>query len=66
MLSLSAAPRRPLSLEISFTRYRFYRECPWKYKLAFTDGRQIPLTPKSSYGLSMHRALEAWLQAGGK
>ncbi len=51
-------------MEISFTRYRFYRECPWKYKLAFADGRQIALTPKSSYGLSVHRALEAWLQGG--
>ncbi len=51
-------------MEISFTRYRIYRECPWKYKLLFVDGRQIPLTPKSSYGLSMHRALEAWLSGG--
>jgi DNA helicase-2/ATP-dependent DNA helicase PcrA len=51
-------------LEISFTRYRIYRECGWKYKLLFVDGRQIPLTAKSSYGLSVHRALEAWLQGG--
>jgi len=51
-------------LEISFTRYRIYRECPWKYKLLFLDGRRIPMTPKSSFGLSLHRALEAWLRDG--
>lgn len=51
-------------MEISFTRYRVYRECPWKYKLHFVDGRKIPPTPKSSFGLSLHRALEAWLRGG--
>lgn len=51
-------------MEISFTRYRIYRECPWKYKLIFADGRRIPLNPKSSYGLSLHRALETWLSRG--
>lgn len=51
-------------MEISYTRFRIYRECPWKYKLLFVDGRKIPLTPKSSFGLSMHRALEAWLESG--
>ena len=51
-------------MEISFTRYRIYRECPWKYKLIFSDGRRIPLNAKSSYGLSIHRALETWLSGG--
>lgn len=51
-------------MEISFTRFRIYRECPWKYKLLFVDGRRIPLTPKSSFGLSLHRTLEAWLRGG--
>ncbi len=51
-------------MDISFTRYRIYRECPWKYKLLFVDGRKIPMTPKSSFGLSLHRALEAWLESG--
>jgi DNA helicase-2/ATP-dependent DNA helicase PcrA len=51
-------------VEISFTRWRVYRECPWKYKLHFADGRKIPPTAKSSYGLSLHRALEAWLRGG--
>ena len=52
-------------MEISYTKYRFYRECPWKYKLAFVDQRQVPLNAKSSYGLSMHRALEHWLKLDG-
>lgn len=51
-------------MEISFTRYRIYRECPWKYKLLFIDGRKIAMTPKSSFGLSLHRALETWLRGG--
>jgi len=51
-------------LEISFTRYRVYRECPWKYKLLFVDGRKIPLNPKSSFGMSLHRALERWFRGG--
>jgi DNA helicase-2/ATP-dependent DNA helicase PcrA len=48
-------------MEISYTRYRIYRECPEKYRLIFVEGRRIPLNPKSSYGLSLHRALETWL-----
>lgn len=51
-------------MEISYTRYRVYRECPWKYKLHFVDGRKIPLDPKSSFGLSLHRTLERWLRGG--
>lgn len=53
-------------MDISYTKYRFYRECPYKYKLAFVDQRQVPLNAKSSYGLSMHRALEHWLQGGDR
>ncbi len=51
-------------MELSFTRFRIYRECPWKYKLIFVDGRRIPLNPKSSFGSSLHRALERWLLSG--
>lgn len=51
-------------MEISFTRYRIYRECPWKYKLMFVDGRRVPPTPKASFGLSLHRAIESWLVGG--
>lgn len=50
-------------MEISYTRYRIYRECPWKYKYLFVDGRRIPLNPKSSIGVSIHRALETYLAA---
>jgi RecB family exonuclease len=51
-------------MEISYTRYRIYRECPWKYKLIFVDGRRIALNAKSSFGMSVHRALETWLSGG--
>lgn len=51
-------------MEISFTRWRVYRECPWKYKLLFVDGRRIAPTAKSSFGLSVHRAIEDWRRAG--
>jgi len=51
-------------MELSYTRYRIYRECPWKYQLIFEGGRRIPLNPKSSFGLSLHRALETWLSGG--
>lgn len=51
-------------MEISYTRYRVYRECPWKYKLHFVDGRKIPLTAKAAFGLSLHRALEFWFRGG--
>lgn len=64
MSSSSAAPPRPPKLDISYTKFRIYRECGWKYKLVFVDGRQIPLNAKSSFGLSIHRALEAWLSGG--
>lgn len=51
-------------MDISYTKYRIYRECPWKYKLLFVDGRRIPLVSKSSFGLSVHRAIETWLRSG--
>jgi RecB family exonuclease len=51
-------------MEISFTRYRIYRECPWKYQIIFVQGRRVPLNPKSSFGHSLHRALEGWLSQG--
>jgi len=47
-------------VEISFTKLRVYRECPWKYQLQFVGGWRIPLTPAGSLGLSLHRALECF------
>jgi DNA helicase-2/ATP-dependent DNA helicase PcrA len=51
-------------MEISFSRFRIHRECPWKYKLQFVDGRRPPLDPPASLGISLHRALEAWHSSG--
>jgi len=47
-------------MELSFTKLRVFRECPWKYKLQMVDGRRSPLTPSASLGLSLHRALECF------
>jgi DNA helicase-2/ATP-dependent DNA helicase PcrA len=47
-------------VEISFTKLRVYRECPWKYQLQFVAGWRIPLTPAGSLGLSLHRTLECF------
>jgi len=47
-------------VELSFTKLRVYRECPWKYRLQMVEGRRIPLTPAGSLGLSLHRALECF------
>ncbi|MBI4375339.1 MAG: PD-(D/E)XK nuclease family protein [Elusimicrobia bacterium] len=47
-------------MELSFTRFRLYNECPWKYKLAFIDGWQAPATPASALGVCLHRALECF------
>lgn len=47
-------------MEISFTKLRVFRECPWKYKLQMVDGRRVALTPPASLGLSLHRTLECF------
>jgi DNA helicase-2/ATP-dependent DNA helicase PcrA len=51
-------------VEISFSRLRIHRECPWKYKLQFVDGKRPPLDAPSSLGVSLHRALERWHRGG--
>lgn len=47
-------------MEISFSRFRIFRECPWKYNLQFVDGRKPTLDAPASLGLSLHRALERY------
>lgn len=47
-------------MEISFTQFRVYLECPWQYKLRFVDRRAVPPTPGGSLGLSIHKALECY------
>lgn len=51
-------------MELSFTRFRVYLECPWKYKLKFLDAQPIVLTPPAALGLSLHRALECFHGSG--
>jgi len=47
-------------MELSFTKLRLFRECPWKYRLRMVEGRRSPLTPAASLGLSLHRTLECF------
>ncbi|MBI5629943.1 MAG: PD-(D/E)XK nuclease family protein [Elusimicrobia bacterium] len=51
-------------MELSFTQFRIYLECPWKYKLMFVEGLRIAPTPDSSLGQSLHRALECYHRGG--
>lgn len=51
-------------MEISFSRFRIYRECPWKYRLQFVEGRRPTLDPSASLGVSLHRALERYHRGG--
>ena len=52
-------------MEISFTKLRVYRECPWKYQLQFVAGWRIPLTPAGSLGLSLQQSMMSLDRAGG-
>ncbi len=52
-------------MEINFTHFRVYRECPWKFKLLYRDGERIAPSPAASLGLTLHRALEAFHREGG-
>lgn len=52
-------------MEISYSQIRAYMDCPWLFKLVYADRKRPPLNPKSSLGVSIHRALEAFHRAGG-
>lgn len=56
---------RPVGVEISYSQLRCYLECPWQYKLRYKDRWRSPHTPPSALGVSIHRALEAFLRGGG-
>ena len=51
-------------LELNYSKVRTYNECPFLFKTVYVDGKKQPLTPRSSLGLSLHKALEAY-HAGG-
>lgn len=43
--------------EISFSRIKAYRDCPWLYKLLYLDRLRSGYHPSSALGLSLHRSL---------
>ena len=67
LLSHPAPPRqaRPKGMEISYSQIRAFMDCPWLYKIVYVDRKRPPLHPKSSLGVSIHRALEAFHRTGG-
>ena len=62
-----APPRqaRPQGMEISYSQIRAFMDCPWLYKIIYADRKRPPMNPRSSLGVSIHRALEAFHRAGG-
>ncbi|MBI4248826.1 MAG: PD-(D/E)XK nuclease family protein [Elusimicrobia bacterium] len=47
-------------MEISYSRLKTYRDCPWLFKLLYVDGLYPSLSPAGSLGLSLHRTLERY------
>ena len=46
--------------ELNFSKIKTYRECPLAYKHKYIEGQKEGLTPSSSLGVSLHRALEVY------
>ncbi|MDR1123618.1 MAG: PD-(D/E)XK nuclease family protein [Elusimicrobiota bacterium] len=44
--------------ELNYSKVKTYRECPYLYKLKYTEGRKEGLTPATSLGVSIHRTLD--------
>src|SRR5688572_20955957 len=65
MARLSSAPRRPGKLRLSPTRLRLYLFCPKAYHYYYVRGLKWgEMTAATSFGGSLHRALQAFHQAG--
>jgi len=45
-------------LELNYSKIRCFRFCPLLFKTTYIDRHRQPLTPQSSLGVSIHRALE--------
>src|SRR5436189_6460915 len=57
--------RRPGKLRLSPTRLRLYLFCPKAYQYYYVRGlRWGEISPASSFGGSLHRALQAFHEAG--
>ena len=50
--------------ELNYSKIRTYRECPRLYRIIYVEQKRQPLTPLSSLGISLHRALDAYHRNG--
>ncbi|HOX23515.1 MAG TPA: PD-(D/E)XK nuclease family protein, partial [Elusimicrobiales bacterium] len=50
--------------ELNYSKIRTYRECPRLYRLIYIEQKRQPLTPLSSLGISLHRALDSFHNGG--
>jgi RecB family exonuclease len=50
--------------DVSFSRIRTYLDCPWKYHLVFAKGWRSGPDSSMALGVSLHRALAAFLDKG--
>ncbi len=46
--------------ELNFSKIKTYKECPLLYKYKYIEDKREGLTPASSLGVSIHRALDAY------
>lgn len=53
-------------LELNYSKVRTYRQCPVLYEHVYIFRRRQPLTPDSSLGISLHRALDAFYGEPGE
>jgi DNA helicase-2/ATP-dependent DNA helicase PcrA len=50
--------------ELNYSKVKTYRECPYLYKLKYTEGKKEGLTPATSLGVSIHRTLDDYHSRG--
>lgn len=46
--------------ELNYSKVKTYKDCPYLYELKYVKGRREGLSPATSLGVSIHRALEAY------
>jgi len=51
-----------MSVQVSYSKIKAVEFCPWKYKLIYIDGLHSAPTPQSSFGHSIHKALELYFK----
>ncbi|NLO92362.1 MAG: PD-(D/E)XK nuclease family protein [Elusimicrobia bacterium] len=51
--------------ELNYSKIRTYLECPQLYRMIYVEQKRQPLTPLSSLGISLHRALADFHKRSG-